>query len=477
MKIRYLLPLWLLIPHSLTAVTLEELFQNARTKDQSLEAMNEEDIQRLNRYKLEDLEQGWQYGLSSGEIAHEQSRNDDNTLKLSAAPSTSLTLPYPLETNITLGSPFILDMSEGTDYSVTGELKVKQPLNGIFGIERDERLKMEQRDKESFESDLNRFRHLRNREQSVVNHLITIYNKEKELLDLRTQELRKSLVWETAVRFGTIASGTKAELTLKMELNKISRDKLQLQQTINEAKQSLEYLTGVYLTDLPELPDFSLPVLPMDEKRMDAAQLKLQRWEVVIKQNELRETKWRELPQIALTGGIEAKGDQKDGTAFSVNDQKGSFGLESIGETVDIRGGAKFGENEFGINGSFSWKTKDRRKDRLEEKIKDSEVKQQTMILEDLYPDHFEKEQAVITRINNLRLRKNNTAEDFQIAEQALKEQSYSHDKGFISDMELEESRIALDILKYEQLLLTLESENLQLDIDKYYFTDERKDY
>jgi len=474
---KYLLPVcFFLFPFCLPAVTLEELFLAARTKDRSLAAMDEQDRQRFKRYELEDLEQGWQYELSSGDVTHQTSKEDEETRKLSASPSTSLTLPYPLETKITLESPFELNMTDETDCTMTGRLKIQQPLNPVLGIERDEILKMERRSRESFESNLNRFRHEKNLEQAVVTHLINIFSNEKELLDLRSKELRKSLMWDTAVRFGTLGAGTKAELTLKMELNKLAREKLQLQQTIDESRRSLEYLTGYYLSELPELPGFSVPSLPMSEQRLEAANLKLQRWELLIRQEELRETRWRELPQLALSGILETTGEQKAGTPFSLEGQKGGFSLESRGETVDIRGGAVFGDEEFTITGGFSWKTRDRRKDRLEEEIKESEVQQQTLVLEGSYPDHFEKEQAVLRRIDNIRIRQENILEDSRVAEQAIREQTYSHEKGFISDMELEEGQIARKVLEYEKLLLILESVTLQLDIDKYYFTDNQKE-
>ena len=447
----------------LHSISLDELIKASLNKELSLEIWEKDgDILRAGRQK-EDLKSGWGLSLSTGKTTFGMN-------ELTAAPSLILSLPWPAKTGITLEAPLTASTDNGEIMTIKSRMALEQPLNDLLGLTKKDNLKQVTRLKEDFEQSRNRRNLINDAALTLMGNLKKLVILEKEKLAGESEILDKQLQKDTAVQFGTLKSGTEADMLLEMELNRLKRKRILNEQNREEVLRKIESITGVYLTELPLLDPLTLPHFPVEQ---EGADLIAKRMELRIGEVELNKQMESPQAQYSLNGEVTGEGNRTGREALNWSDPAAGVSFTRRGESVDLSTGISINRDSFSLKGRLSWKTTDSRGKEISEELARLNLQRRELLLRDALPRDQQQKQAFMRKIQNLEERQRAMEEDRLLGLRRREEQQYAWEKGFINGTSWKKTLIEREILDFDEVLLNLESRILQSEINKYFYTSE----
>ncbi len=410
-------------PLLLSAVTLEELFEGARQTDLSTDLLQKDDRIRLKQYEIEDAKGGLVF---SG----------------------------------------FLNSTVGGSRALTGSVKLGIPFDQIPCLQKKDAIKEKTRDLEGFMSRWEYFKKEKEREQEILSLIKEILMKKREIIDWDMKITRKQKEWEGAFLFNTVQSETAGELTLKMELSRLNRERQEMQWEEEKTMRRLVSRTGLSAS-LPSLPPFSRPQLPEQDFRQRAPVLLAEEKRLLIREIEAGKTNAVNPARIIISGTAAFPAEDREGGI------SGGVSLEKkLGSMVDLSGGVNYGSDgiSFSTQLGLSLSPTERKTKKLNMQLKKLNEERQRLIVEQTSLLSREKEQDFLSRIEKLRIGYENVLDDLIVGEQSVKELAYAQEKGFISERERQEGENSLKLLELDRKILILNALNLQSEIDQYYY-------
>ena len=472
MKITVVLLIVLLTASLLPALDLEQLYRGALENDRQtllLQMSRENQELRIRKGKLESPFH-ISVGTGSSDVSFSQafaSAPGGSSTVISLKPFVEMDFGGSAKTGIDLQLPMSFTFAGGvSSYTVSPSLAVTQPLNSLLGLAGSAELEELQEFYGLEDTRIGLLSREFTVKKTLLGHLKKIKLLERSLVLNERGVASSETELDKVTALGTYSEESAKYKQLQVNLERMKRDRLQLQRTGQKYWADLSKLVGQAVNELPApLPEAMLEP-PADPDGSWNPDLYFAWMDERIAGLQLASAQAEFIPQFSMGGSY----------GLSVTDFSSvsghSLGITFSGTFEDLSVFGSFGGNLSGRSMSaafgFAWSQPDHRADDLTLLEKENSLASARLRLEaaqESFEATVESLREEILDIENRRLR---LEESRMLAELELEEAKSRFDLGIVNEDVLDASSWAVENLACDEYVLVVDRLLLQLDIEEF---------
>ena len=464
---------------SLGALTIDEILTSARDVSYSVKnasLLHDNNLLLIRENELDD-EPVWSVDLSVKPFSSSDFSNDKLDIDTLSA---SVTLPDDDATTITLSSPIEIGYENGS-FLIEPSITASHTFD--FNYFNDDRITDLTNASSSLSTERLYLEALYSFDKSVITELTTLLNLEKNIKDLEhtISNAERDLNNMLTLKEATEDSITYTRALLDLDMNRRSLKTYEDQ--YEKAKEQFKISTGLTWDGLEEFSIPSLSLSPLESGNSEVRGLSLDS-EVASLKVEEKEKAMN--PETLLLSGSVGGSFRNEAGRVSYDEENKTPLFPSkpwrnsmngnIGVTFNLSNwsiGASFGlsgEKGESVNPSLtlsgSWKNNtSSRRDRIElERLRNDAVSAQNDYL-DALTNYNIKAMEIQNSIMEYEFKLSTLKQNESYLKASLELEEDYYEKGLVSEDEVEDARVALDLFSYDKMITLLEGLSLYYDI------------